>query len=319
MNIDLITTNLLSPMVLAFGLGLLAKAIKSDLKLPAGLYTSLSIYLLFAIGLKGGVALSKTNPAEILNPALVTLVLGFLTAIIAYLAARKVGKINKIDSASLAAHFGSVSAVTFIAAETFAVSQGIKPEGFMAALVAVLEIPAILFAVGYLGKQKGANTFKDVAKELATSKTVVLLVGGMIIGMLTGTQGMDQVKPLFGDLFKGALTIFLLEMGLVAGSHLADLKRHAVFLPLYGTIVPIINGTLGVFLGTFAGLNPGGAGILGAMAASASYIAAPAAVRIALPQANPSLYLTAALAVTFPFNLTIGIPLFQTIANSIVK
>lgn len=319
MNIELVATNLLSPMVLAFGLGLLAKAIKSDLKLPDGLYTSLSIYLLFAIGLKGGVALSTTTPSQILSPALATFLLGIITAIIAYLAARKVGKVNKIDSASLAAHFGSVSAVTFIAAETFAASQGLKTEGFMSALVAVLEIPAILFAVGYLGRQKGANTLKEVTRELATSKTVVLLVGGMIIGILTGPNGMSQVKPLFGDLFKGALTIFLLEMGLVAGKHFADLKKHAVFLPLFGTLVPLINGTLGVFAGALAGLSPGGAGILGAMAASASYIAAPAAVRIALPQANPSMYLTAALAVTFPFNLTIGIPLFQTLANAVVR
>jgi hypothetical protein len=317
LSVELISANLLSPMVLAFALGFLATLIKSDLKLPEGLYTSLSIYLLFAIGLKGGAELSVTPVSQLWAPALGTLVVSLVTAWIAYIASRKLGKLDKANAASFAAHYGSVSAVTFIAAESFATLQGLKFEGFMPALVALLEIPAFLFALAYLGRAKDGAKVGVVVRELFTGKTIVLLVGGVLIGVLTGKEGMAQVQPLFGDLFKGALTIFLLEMGLVAASRVDELKANALFIGLFATLVPLVNGLIGVVIGHYCGLSDGGAGILGAMAASASYIAAPAAVRIALPSANPSLYLTAALAVTFPFNLLVGIPLFQQVAQAL--
>lgn len=318
LSLDQILENLLSPMVLAFALGVAAKLLKSDLKLPNGLYTSISIYLLFAIGLKGGVALREASFIDVVFPAIATMMLGALTAFLAYNIALHVGRLSRMDAASLAAHYGSVSAVTFITAQSFAHSQNIPTEGFLPALVAVLEVPAILLALVLAGRQDGQR-FGLLARELITGKTVVLLVGGMIIGFIVANDGYEQVRPVFGDLFKGALTFFLLEMGLVAASRLPDLGRHWLFLTLFGIAIPLINGALGVLAGTWSGMSPGGAGILGVMGASASYIAAPAAIRVALPGANVSLSLAAALAVTFPFNLAIGIPLFMYWAHVLAR
>ncbi|MBX3118550.1 MAG: sodium-dependent bicarbonate transport family permease [Fimbriimonadaceae bacterium] len=314
MSVELLSANLLTPMVLAFVLGAIATLLKSDMKLPDGLYTALSIYLLFAIGLKGGVALSESSIQDLWKPGVATLLLGVLTAYLSFLVALKLGKIERVDAASLAAHYGSVSAVTFIAAVSFAETQKITTEGFMPALVAVLEIPAILLALTLAPRSQHAEASK-LLRELFTGKTVMLLLGGMLIGLVSGTSGMAQVKPLFGDLFKGALTIFLLEMGIVAAQRVGDLRKHGLFLCGFGVFVPLVNGMLGVFAGTLAGMSIGGAGVLGAMAASASYIAAPAAVRVALPKANLSLSLSAAMAITFPFNLIIGIPLFLQAAH----
>jgi uncharacterized protein len=308
--LDLLTANLLSPMVLAFALGFVAVLIKSDLKLPEGLYASLSIYLLFAIGLKGGVALKATSPAELIGPILATLAISILTPLIAYNVCRRIGKLDRTNSAAMAANYGSVSAVTFIAATTFAQMQGLHPEGFLPALVAVLEIPAILLALWLVLRKEEGKSLGPLLHELISGRAIVLMVGGLVIGLAATPAGMKQVEPLFGDLFRGALTIFLLEMGLVAGARVPELRQHAVFLLLFGTLVPLLNGAIGTVAGILAGLSPGGAGVLGAMAASASYIAGPAAVRIMLPEAKPSLYLTGSIAVTFPFNLVIGIPLF---------
>jgi uncharacterized protein len=313
-TLELVRDNLLSPMVLAFALGLFAQLVRSDLRLPPALYTTLSIYLLFAIGLKGGVALAETRLADLWPSLIATVVLGIATPLIAYAAARFLGRLDTPDAAALAAHYGSVSAVTFIAALTFAQRKFPQTEGFLPALVAVLELPAILVAT-LIAKRKGrAGSLKPIMHELVTGKTIILLAGGLMIGAISGTKGVEQVTPLFGDLFKGALTIFLLEMGLLAGEQLHALRQRALFLVSFGTLLPIVNGVLGVIAGTYAGLSPGGAGVLGAMVGSASYIAAPAAVRIAIPEANPTIFLTAALGITFPFNLTIGIPLYLEIA-----
>ncbi|MEI7578118.1 MAG: sodium-dependent bicarbonate transport family permease [Armatimonadota bacterium] len=314
-SVELITSNLLSPMVLAFVLGFVAVLLKSDLDLPQGLYTSLSIYLLFAIGLKGGVALSKCTIAELWKPVLATCFLSLLTPWLAYMAARKLGKIDRVNASALAAHYGSVSAVTFIAATQFAVTNNLPAEGFMPALVAVLEVPAILFALYLVVRKQSDSNLGPLVHELLTGRALILLIGGIAIGLISGAKGYEQISPLFGDLFKGALTIFLLEMGLVAGERAKALKSRSLFLIVFGTTIPLLNGCLGVVIGHMAGLSPGGAGVLGAMAASASYIAAPAAVRIALPDADPGLYLTGAIVVTFPFNLVIGIPLYAHLAQ----
>ncbi|MBL8087161.1 MAG: sodium-dependent bicarbonate transport family permease [Chthonomonas sp.] len=314
---SILQANLLSPMVLAFLLGALATIIKSDLSLPEGLYTSLSMYLLFAIGLKGGVELSLTPIEHIIWPVLATIALSLLTTGIAYFASRKLGKVDHLNSAALAAHYGSVSAVTFIAAVTFATTVKTPAEGFMPALVALLEVPALLLALSLGSSETPNQARRELIRELFTGRTILLLLGGMAIGVVSGKTGVEQVQPLFGDLFKGALTFFLLEMGLVAARRLSDLRKHALFLGLYGVGVPLVNGAIGVGIGTLAGLSAGGSGVLGAMAASASYIAAPAAVRVAIPSANPSLYLTASLAVTFPFNLVLGIPLYNQLASAL--
>ena len=318
--VELLQINLLSPMVLAFALGITATLVRSDLKLPDELYTTLSIYLLLAIGLKGGIALAQTSLAAFWAPALATLALGVIIPIIAYGVARKIGKLSVADAAALAAHYGSVSAVTFAAAQTFLDTVGVRYEGFMPALVAILEVPAIVIAllIAQVAGGPQSGDWRKALRELITSKSILLLVGGMVIGWLAGPRGGKEVAPLFVDLFKGALTFFLLELGMVAARRFRDLPRAGLFLLGFGIIMPIFNGLLGIWFGSISGLSLGGSTILGVLAASASYIAAPAAVRIALPQANPGFYLTAALGITFPFNLAIGLPLYYTIASWIV-
>jgi hypothetical protein len=314
--IDLVRLNLLSPMVLAFVLGIVATLVRSDLRMPDDLYTALSIYLLLAIGVKGGAALSATPLSEFWAPGLATLFLGVAVPLWCYAVLRRFGRFGVADAAALAAHYGSVSAVTFIAALGFLEVVGTTTEGFLPALVAVLEVPAIVLAM-LLARVRGgaAGSAAEALREIVTGKSIVLLLGGLAIGLLAGPRGLEEVRPFFVDPFKGALCLFLLEMGMTAARRFRDLARAGAFLLVFAIAAPVLNGALGVLLGTLAGLSLGGATVLGAMAASASYIAAPAAVRIGIPDANPAFYLTASLAVTFPFNLTFGIPLYHALAQ----
>lgn len=315
--LSVLAANLLSPMVLAFVLGLLATLVKSDLKIPDELYDGLSMYLLLAIGLKGGVALSKSSPTEVLWPAVVTLVLGVVVPAWCFVALRKLIGLDPVNAGAIAAHYGSVSAVTFMSCLAFLEKIGMPTEGFLPALVALLEAPAIVIGVGLARRHAAsgsAGSWKVLAHEIVTGKSVVLLVGGLFIGWVSGPAGWDHVEPLFGAPFKGFLAIFMLEMGIVAARRLGDIAQVGPRLLAFALVAPLVNGALGVFLGDLAGLSPGGATALGVMSASASYIAAPAAVRIALPTANPSLYLGCALAITFPFNIAFGIPLIHEMA-----
>lgn len=315
-TLELIQINLFSPMVLAFVLGIAATLVKSDLKIPEGMYIGLSIYLLLAIGLKGGAELSETRLADFWKPALATLFLGVSVPIWSYFILRRMGKFDIANSAAIAAHYGSVSAVTFTASLTFLDSIPISYEGFMPTLVAILEVPAIVIALLIARTALGqGGSWGKVLHEIVTGKSILLLVGGVIIGYFAGKDGLAQVAPLFVDPFRGALTLFLLEMGMVTAQRFRDLSKVGAFLVGFGIIMAVVHGFLGVWLGSLSGLSLGGSMILGTLAASASYIAAPAAVRIALPQANPSYYLTAALAITFPFNLTVGLPLYFTFAQ----
>lgn len=323
MSWEIIGINLLSPIVLSFFLGLFAVLIKSDLKLPPGLYASLSMYLLLALGLKGGAALSETPLSLFWLPGLIVLGLGIILPLIVYNIAHFVGRMSNIDSSALAAHYGSVSVVTFIACQVFVESLGHPAEGFMTALVVILEVPgivvALLLAEFFKRKQRSTSakneaTFFDCFKELIVSKSILLLLGGLAIGYISGKPGLQKIAPVFVDPFQGALVLFMLDMGLVAGERIEDLKGMKGFLLSFSFLAPIFNGSLGVLCGYWAGLSLGGATVLGAMAGSASYIAAPAAVRIALPEANPAYYLTSAIVLTFPFNLAIGIPLYYEIA-----
>jgi uncharacterized protein len=324
-TIEILKMNLLSPIVLAFFFGILAKLVKSELSLPKDLYTSLSIYLLLALGLKGGVELSESTFEAIAWPAAVTIALGCLTPISAYFLMRKFGKFSSIDAAALAAHYGSVSAVTFIAANQFVASLNSSAEGFMPTLVTLLESPGILvaLAIGAMKREKllGSNKNEDLKSrsallhEIFTSRSMMLLVGGLIIGFIAGAKSYEPVKPFFETGFKGALVLFLLELGIVAGAKFADLKKVGPALISLGILIPLLHGFVGVWLGTWSGLSIGGATVLGAMAASASYIAAPPAVRMTLPEANPTFYLTASLVITFPFNLIAGIPIYFKLAS----
>ena len=316
MTLELLRANLLSPIVLAFGLGIVATLIRSDLKFPDELYTALTIYLLLAIGLKGGAELAETPFAAFWAPALATLALGVAIPLWSYALLRRLGRFSIADSAALAAHYGSVSAVTFIASLSFLDALRAPYEGFMPTLVAVLEVPAIVVAL-LLARVRGGGggSWREVLHEVLAGRSVLLLLGGLTIGFLSGTSGLAKVAPLFVDLFQGALLLFLLEMGMVTARRFRDLARVGPFLLGFGIVMPVLHGALGTWLGGLAGLSLGGSTVLGVLAASASYIAAPAAVRIALPEANPSYYLTAALAITFPFNLTLGIPLYYALAR----
>jgi hypothetical protein len=322
-TLDLVRANLLSPMVLAFALGVVARLARSDLKLPEGIYAALSIYLLFAIGLKGGVALSATPFEEVWLPATAAVAFATIAPFWIYGLARGTGRLSIADAAALAAHYGSVSVVTFTAAIVFLDTLGVAYEGYLPALVALMEIPAIVVALVIARVQEpppsGAApaSWREVLHEVLAGRGSVLLIGGLAIGMLTGTSGFSQVAPFFEAPFKGVLVFFLLEMGMVAAGRVGDTRQAGAFLVGFATLVPLIHGVLGALLGWSVGLSPGGSTVLGVLAASASYIAAPVAVRIALPEANPGYYLTATLAITFPFNLAVGIPLYHAIAGLI--
>ncbi|MEI7458614.1 MAG: sodium-dependent bicarbonate transport family permease [Pirellula sp.] len=328
---EVLRINLCSPLTLAFALGIIARLVRSELALPRDMVTSLSIYLLFALGLKGGVELSHSSLNQITGPAMATLLLGCVTPVTSYLVLRKLGRFGIADAAGIAAHYGSVSAVTFIAALQFTTTVGYPAEGFMPTLLTLLEIPGIQVALaigltqtarsqGTTGENSDASlrrSNRELIHELLTSRSMILLVGGLVIGTAVGETGWKPVQPVFEGMFKGLLTLFLLEMGLAAGSRLGDLKKTGVFLLAFGILMPILHGALGAWLGSMTGLSVGGCTVLATMAASASYIAAPPAVRMTLPEANPTYYLTAALAITFPFNLMAGIPIYFAISKAL--
>jgi len=311
-----LASNLLSPIILMFVLGICASLLRSDLRLPESIYNALAIYLLLAIGLKGGVELHKTPLLEFLWPSLVTLILGILTPITAYNILRRLGKFDRINASAIAAHYGSVSAVTFIVAVAFARMNGYESEGFMPALVAILEVPAIVVAlmIAYT-RDKRAGSWQDALHEVLAGRSILLLAGGLVIGLIAGPSGFESISPFFESGFQGALALFLLEMGIITARRLEGLKEVGVFLIIFGITVPLLHGVIAIFLGSLAGLSLAGSAVLGAMVSSASYIAAPAAVRIALPEANPTLYLTASLGITFPFNITLGIPIYFAFAE----
>ncbi|MFO0389436.1 MAG: sodium-dependent bicarbonate transport family permease [Alphaproteobacteria bacterium] len=316
----LITTNLTSPAVLCFVIGAFAALVKSDLRVPPQVHETISMYLLFAIGLKGGIALSTTSIDAVLYPIVATLALGMITPIIAYILARKFGKLDVINAAALAAHFGSVSAVTFMASLNFAEQSGIGYEGFLTALLVVMEIPGIVIALALAGMLSSGEKVHlgHVVQEALTGKSVILLAGGLIVGLLGDRAGVNAITTVFITPFQGVLVFFLLEMGVVAASRLKEVKLSLPFMLMFGTAVPMLFGMLGAVAGMLAGLSQGGTAILATMAASASYIAAPAAVKMALPDANPGLYLTTAISITLPFNIIIGIPLYFTLAKWLV-
>jgi hypothetical protein len=309
--------SLLSPMVLAFILGIVASLIRSDLKIPPEIYAAMTIYLLFAIGLKGGAKLDGVAFSDFRKPLVAALALSLAIPVWSYMLLRKFGKFDGVNSAALAAHYGSVSAVTFGEALAFLEILKVSAEPYVAALLAVMEVPAIIVAIFLVGKatiKAGGGSIR----ELITSKSIVLLIGGMVIGLLAGKKGAEQVAPLFDAPFRGVLTLFLLEVGLVTGRRLGDLKHAGWRLVVFAIAMPFLHGVLGVWLGALCGMSVGGATILGTLAASASYIAAPAAVRVALPTASPAIYLTASLALTFPFNVIFGIPAYYSFARWLV-
>ncbi|MDZ5473855.1 sodium-dependent bicarbonate transport family permease [Bacillus sp. 31A1R] len=333
--LDIIVQNLFSPVVLFFVLGLLASLFKSDLKIPNGLSEGLSIYLLIAIGIKGGIELSHYSIHSILEPILGTLLLGFSIPIFTVVILRFM-KLDLYNAIGLAATYGSVSIVTYGAAISFLNYQQISYEGFMNALVVILESPAIFISllllnvlkknqnhIRYSSQQIGiiANTTthkwidKEILRESLFGKSVLLLMGSLTIGVLLGEGALPTIKPLFIDLYSSVLILFLLNMGLIAGQRLPEIKSNGMKLLLFAILAPLIFGTFGVYVGSMVGLSLGGTTLMGVLAGSASYIAAPAALKTSVPEASPSIYIGLALGITFPFNLLFGIPLYFEMAK----
>lgn len=319
MPIEALIVSLLSPMVLLFFVGIIASLIKSDLKFPEELYSTLTMYLLLAIGLKGGYKLSITPFDEFWKPGVAALLLGMIIPLISYAILRSIGKFDIANAAALAAHYGSVSAVTFAEAIAFHDNMQLPYEGFMPSLLTIMEVPAIIIAIfmaRYFLREKGGSGTPagKIFKELLGGKSSLLLIAGLLVGWISGERGWHQVSPFFDTPFRGILALFLLEAGIVTAQRFQDLRKVGAFLIVFGIGMPLFNAVFGIALGHAAGLSLGGATILGVLAASASYIAAPAAVRSALPEASPTIYLTASLAITFPFNIIIGLPLYHAFA-----
>ena len=317
-NLQVALTNLTSPPVLAFVLGLLAVAIGTDLRLPDPVYQATSIYLLLAIGLKGGVALRESDLAEAAAPIAITLALGLLTPLLAFAVLRLLTPLDVVDRGAMAAHYGSTSLVTFTSAIVFLETANVSYEGYVTTLLTLLEIPGIV--VGLLLAVRGLSPrppLGESVREVITGRSILLLVGGLAMGYLTGPDGYARVEPFFGALFTGVLTLFLLELGILAGRRLSDVRKVGWGLVVFAVIFPVAVGSLGVAAGLAVGMSVGGATLLGVLVASASYIAAPAAVRLALPEANPGITLTSSLGITFPFNLVVGIPLYYLIAQKL--
>ena len=305
--------------VLFFLLGVLARLVKSDLRLPEALYETLSIYLLLAIGLKGGIELSKQPLAALAPQVLACMALGFAIPFVLFPLARAL-RLNRADAAALVAHYGSVSVVTFAVASAALARQGLEYESHAALWVAVMEAPGLVAGIllarmGSAGR--GAGDWRRVTHDVLFGKSVLLLMGGLAIGAVAGEAGTAPIKAVFIDPFKGVLALFLLELGLVAGGRLAEVRRFGAAVLVIGLGAPPVLAVAGALTGLALGLSTGGVALLATLAASASYIAAPTAMRIAVPEANAALSITAALGVTFPFNIVVGIPLYIALAQKL--
>jgi uncharacterized protein len=315
--LSLAATNLLSPMILCFALGLLAALARSELTVPEAVAKGMSIYLLFAIGFKGGTAVADHGiDAHLISALLGGVVLSFALPFVAFALLRGMTRLSALDAAAVAAHYGSISIVTFVTATSVLAGRGIAAEGYMVAVAAAMEAPAIISAL-WLATRGGGNSRMDADlwREILLNGSIVLLVGAFIIGFVTGADGMAKIDSFIVSPFQGVLCLFLLDMGLVAGRGLRQSRGVLGWGAVaFGLLMPLIGATAGAGMGLVLGLSPGGLALLMTLAASASYIAVPAAMRVALPEANPSIYLTLSLGVTFPINITIGIPIYVAAA-----
>jgi len=305
----------LDPVVLFFALGLTAGVLKADLRLPPAIYELVSTLLLLSIGMKGGIELARQPAEGLAGDLLLTLLLGILLTFLAFFILRGIGRLDRSNAAAVAAHYGSVSIGTFAVGVAFLGSAGISYEPTMPLLLVLLEIPAIVLGILLARGLQAGSPWGEIAREVLLGRSVLLLLGGLFIGWAAGPDGLNPVAPLFFDLFKGILAIFLLEMGLIAADHLGGFRRYGLFMGAFALLIPPLFAMIGLGFAVLMGLSLGGAILFATLAASASYIAAPATMRSAVPEANPALSLTAALAITFPFNILVGIPLYREAAE----
>ena len=315
----ILTENLLSPLVLAFLVGTIATLIRSELEFPEPVLNAISIYLVFSIALQGGTELAESSLASLWKPLLGALAVAILLPLWGYWAARRILGLTIPNAAGIAALYGSVSSVTFLAALTFSAKMGQPAEPFMPVMVTVMEwgiLTALFCARVAMQREKAESRLPlgEIIIDTLRGRSVILLLGGLAMGWIIGKEGFEPIKPVFNDAFKGILVLFLLEMGMVAARQLKEFVAFAPRLLLWGIGAPILHAVFGVTLGWYLGLSQGGSFVFGAIVASASYIDAPAAIRAALPSANPGIYLTSSLGITFPFNLLIGLPIYYQYA-----
>ncbi len=320
--LDLAIGNILSPVVLFFLLGAGAALARSDLAIPEAVAKALALYLMMSIGLKGGVEVARQGVTTTLVLTIIAgAALSFLLPVLAFALLRLGTGLDGVNAAAVAAHYGSISAVTLAAALDVLARVNVVPEGYMVAVAAVMETPAIICALllARRAAPKAATASTgEMLREASLNGSVVTLVGSFFIGWIVGPAGLKPVAPLFIDLFRGILCLFLLDMGLVAGRGLARARKYLdMRLLAFAIAMPLLSGAIAAVVALPLGLSAGGAMIFITLAASASYIAAPAAMRIALPQAEPAIYLTLSLGVTFPFNLTLGLPLYLMAAQAL--
>lgn len=318
--LDLAAANLISPIILSFALGLAAALARSDLTIPEAVAKGMSIYLLFAIGFKGGASVAAHGVDGTLLSAIgAGVVMSFGLPFIAFALLKILTRLDATDAAAVAAHYGSISIVTFVAATSVLADRMIASEGYMVAVAAAMEAPAILSALWLVARGgTGGKMAPGLLREILLNGSIVLLVGSFAIGAITGEKGLAQIASFIVNPFQGVLCLFLLDMGLIAGRGLRQAKG-IVTLPMvaFGIMMPLISSIIGLAFGLIIGLSLGGIALLMVLAASASYIAVPAAMRVALPRANPAIYLTLSLGVTFPFNLTLGIPIYLALAQTV--
>ncbi len=316
--LDLAAANLLSPMVLFFVLGLAATLARSDLSVPEAIAKGLSLYLMLAIGFKGGAGVAEHGfELKLVAAILAGAVLSALIPLIAFRLLLVTSNLPRVDAAAVAAHYGSISIVTFLAATQALARSDIPYEGYMVAVAAAMETPAIMAAL-WLAHTGEKRLDAATLREVALNGSIVLLLGSFIIGMVTGAEGLKAIAPFIVEPFKGILCLFLLDMGVIAGRGLREGRRHLTWpVVLFGLYMPLVGGALGAAAAMAVGLSPGGTALMITLGASASYIAVPAALRLALPEARPAIYIPLSLGVTFPFNLTLGIPLYLAIASTL--
>jgi uncharacterized protein len=314
----MILETLTSPIILFFALGLLAGFVRSDLAVPEALAKGMALYLMAAIGLKGGVSVAESGFTAMLGVAAATgMVLSFLLPLPAFALLRSVGGLSRIDAAAVAAHYGSVSLVTFVTAEQMLAGIGLPAAGFMVAVLALMETPAIISGLFLARRGESDKAAGGLWHEVLFNASVVLLVGSFVIGLVAGKDGFAPIKPVFDGGYRGILCLFLLDMGLIASRRIMQTKALTVPLVALGIAIPLLNGAIGTVAGTIIGVDVGTVAMLGILAASASYIAVPAAMRLALPEADPGIYLSMSLSITFPFNIVFGISLFAWLAQTL--
>jgi len=311
-------STLSSPVILFFVLGMIAGAVRSDLAIPEQIAKGMSLYLMAAIGLKGGVAVAKSGFSIEMAVLMVTgVAFSFLIPIYVSAAFRSFGRLSQIDASAVGAHYGSVSVVTLVTAMEVLAARSMPVAGYMVAVLAVMETPAILSGLllarrGKPGASKAANG--DLLHEVFLNASVVLLMGSFVIGIVAGAEGFSDIRPVFDSGFKGILCLFLLDMGLIAARRLRESKLLTWRLGLLAIAFPLLNGVLGTLAAWALGMDAGSSAAFGILCASASYIAVPAAMRIALPEADAGIYLTMSLSITFPFNIIVGIGLIASFA-----